>query len=215
MPAEVTWTKKDLETLMAMWVEARSYSEIAKELKRSKNAISGKINRLGLSRSASAMRATNQASSKREARKNPPSKRVSRPAVKKPTTGTSKKSDKILGIDDKVWPFITPPNDLTYTRVITHQSSQVFNAFTLFGEFQLKDEPGPTPFKDLKDTQCSFILDDAFETSGPMSLCCGKTVDLKHSYCAAHRLVIGTQLRAMMKHPDISDGLLTGIQKCD
>ncbi|PIE08450.1 MAG: GcrA cell cycle regulator [Rhodobacterales bacterium] len=83
----MSWTEERVETLKRMWAEGQSASQIAKELGGvTRNAVIGKVHRLGLSNRAGA---TQGAASAKPAAKEKPAKPAVRPArapAKKPDT---------------------------------------------------------------------------------------------------------------------------------
>lgn len=92
----MSWTEDRVELLKKMWSEGQSASQIAKELGGvTRNAVIGKVHRLGLSNRAGAgassesaeakpAKPTKAASSSKPARKQPAPKAAAKPAAKQP-----------------------------------------------------------------------------------------------------------------------------------
>lgn len=92
----MSWTEDRVELLKKMWSEGQSASQIAKELGGvTRNAVIGKVHRLGLSNRAGAgassesaeakpAKSTKAASSSKPARKQPAPKAAAKPAAKQP-----------------------------------------------------------------------------------------------------------------------------------
>ncbi|MDF1856553.1 GcrA family cell cycle regulator [Pseudooceanicola sp.] len=80
----MSWTDERVETLKKMWGEGQSASQIAKELGGvTRNAVIGKVHRLGLSnRSGSGGATTASAAPSTEAKPKPATKTAKRPAAK-------------------------------------------------------------------------------------------------------------------------------------
>ena len=81
----MSWTDERVETLKKMWSEGQSASQIAKELGGvTRNAVIGKVHRLGLSNRAGASAP-------------PPEKKAAKPATPKPKRAT-KPEDKVIEV---------------------------------------------------------------------------------------------------------------------
>ena len=77
----MSWTEERVETLKKMWAEGQSASQIAKELGGvTRNAVIGKVHRLGLSNRATAGAATKEKAAKADAAPKP---KAAKPAAPK------------------------------------------------------------------------------------------------------------------------------------
>ena len=89
----MSWTEERVETLKKMWAEGQSASQIAKELGGvTRNAVIGKVHRLGLSNRATAGAATKEKAAKADAAPKP---KAAKPAA--PKAGTPPPPDLTKG----------------------------------------------------------------------------------------------------------------------
>ncbi|WP_298492388.1 GcrA family cell cycle regulator [uncultured Maritimibacter sp.] len=90
----MSWTDERVETLKKMWSEGQSASQIAKELGGvTRNAVIGKVHRLGLSNRAGGAPATPPAAKPAAAKEKPVEAPKAAPAAKKPTPAAAKKPE--------------------------------------------------------------------------------------------------------------------------
>tara|TARA_R110002051_G_scaffold270752_3_gene331212 strand:- start:741 stop:1358 length:618 start_codon:yes stop_codon:yes gene_type:complete len=109
----MSWTDERVETLKKMWGEGQSASQIAKELGGvTRNAVIGKVHRLGLSNRAGATAAAPSKAAKDKAAAKPaaakaPAKPKPAPAPKAATAAAQKKDDEeeVLELDENGIPI--------------------------------------------------------------------------------------------------------------
>ena len=109
----MSWTDERVETLKKMWGEGQSASQIAKELGGvTRNAVIGKVHRLGLSNragsaTAAPAKAKEKPAAKAAAPKAPPKPKATKGTTAPPSSGKAKKDDEeeVLELDENGIPI--------------------------------------------------------------------------------------------------------------
>jgi hypothetical protein len=184
------WSEKDLEILLEMAKAGNSQSQIGAVLKRSRNAVAGKLSRMGISirKVENPRHVSNFSKSKRGDLTRQKRNIGAPPKVKKSKM-------KAVGAD---LGFRVPVSEMSISTVTPKGANNSFRIFTDFDDFILKDGPEPIKFMDLGKNQCRFIFGPALGKTGPDSLCCGADTD-GGSYCKRHRFVSKQGFRDYLK----------------
>ncbi len=152
------WTDKKIEKLIQLWEKGMPTAEIGKKLDFSKNAIVGKVHRLGLSNRVSPIK--NSSSSKKASVKTKEEKVVlEEKKVSKKTTKTSKKPEVI---EEKVVSVPEKNESQNKKEKVSHTGVKLL---------------------DLTSGHCCWPVDDAAD--GEFHFC-GKEVYKNKPYCLEH-----------------------------
>ena len=187
------WDNATLKKLKALTGKGLSTSEIGKRLGMSKNAIVGKLNRLGWNAKASSAAATAAAAEKKETAKKAP--KVKKAAVKK-TVGASKKSETTAAVAKKA---ATAKKEVTKKAAVAKketaknvsakkepakkatEKSSGANAKTLAMHQRIVQHS--LEMANLKPNQCRWPIGDPDSEHFHF---CGETVFVGKPYCYEH-----------------------------
>ena len=187
------WDNATLKKLKALTGKGLSTSEIGKPLGMSKNAIVGKLNRLGWNAKASSAAATAAAAEKKETAKKAP--KVKKAAVKK-TVGASKKSETTAAVAKKA---ATAKKEVTKKAAVAKketaknvsakkepakkatEKSSGANAKTLAMHQRIVQHS--LEMANLKPNQCRWPIGDPDSEHFHF---CGETVFVGKPYCYEH-----------------------------
>ena len=163
------WTDKKIEKLKELWKEGVSTAEIGKRLDFSKNAIVGKVNRLGLEHRTSPIK-TSVKTKKPQDTKSVSSAKAT-PTAEQPI----KKSQSTSSVKTEVRRNITEVASVSTTKSM-HQTSE------------------GVPLIDLTSDRCCWPMDDG--ASGNFCFC-GKKVFKGKPYCLEHCAMAYTNSSAL------------------
>ena len=159
------WTDKKIEKLKVLWDKGVPTAEIGKKLGFSKNAIVGKVHRLGLSNRNSPIK-TASVKSKKEVVKKTPASKVSKPESLDKTSVNNK--DSVLKKEIKEKEIIIK-NESPKTTTTTSKSK--------------KNEDVGVSIYELSSDRCCWPIDDPNSDDFRF---CGKKVFKNKPYCLEH-----------------------------
>ena len=171
------WTDKKIEKLKKLWEKGYSAAEIGKKLDFSKNAIVGKVHRLGLSNRSSPI-------------KNPPAPNAPapRPAAAKP----AKKAEKTPGAAQR--PAKSEPVPRPAQRAEPPASGKVVS--------KMKKPPVGISMLELTSDLCCWPIDDVNSENFHF---CGKKVFKNKPYCLEHCALAYTNSSAPLEERDVGE----------